>query len=117
VLFRSPRDDPKSAPPAADAPERSPEFQELTQLRAYAIWKSQGSPKGEAGEAVASSNWFRAESEVSAEVDQRAFRIWASQGKPTGAAGEAVSEPNRRRAEAELLKESGGSVPPPKANP
>jgi predicted Ser/Thr protein kinase len=100
----------------ADAPERSPEFQELTRLRAYAIWKSQGSPKGEAGDAVASSNWFRAEAEVAAEVDERAFQIWVSQGRPTGAAGDAVSEPNRRRAEAELLKESGGSVPPREEN-
>jgi serine/threonine-protein kinase len=113
-VAKSARARPADEPPSA--PERSPEFQELTGLRAYAIWKSQGSPKGEAGEAVAESNWYRAEAEVAAEVDERAFRIWESQGRPTGAAGQAVREPNRRRAEAELLKESGGSVPPRQEN-
>jgi eukaryotic-like serine/threonine-protein kinase len=90
----------------AAAPTSSPEFQRLTELRAYRIWVAQGSPVGEAGEAVRKANWFQAEAEVREEVKERAFHIWESQGRPTGAAGEAVRESNMRRAEAELLKET-----------
>ncbi|MDR3622140.1 MAG: protein kinase [Paludisphaera borealis] len=115
----APRSDASSAPgvveqqtDAPPAPEPSPEFRRLTELRAFAIWKSQGSPEGEAGDAVREPNWFQAEAEITAEVNLRAFRIWESQGRPTGAAGEAASEPNRRRAETELLKEAEGAVSP-----
>jgi hypothetical protein len=78
----------------------------LIELRAFQIWKGQGSPGGEEGRAVSRPNWLRAEAEIREEVNLRAFLIWQSQGSPTGPEGEAVSEPNRRRAEAELLEEA-----------
>ena len=95
---------PAALAPPLPAPSR--ELRELTELRAFQIWKSQGSPEGEAGQAVSESNWLRAEAEILEEVKMRAFLIWQSQGGPTGAEGGAVSESNRRRAEAELLKEA-----------
>ena len=94
----------------ADAPTSPPgpsrELRELTAMRAFQIWKSQGSPEGEAGEAVSESNWYRAEAEIREEVKMRAYQIWESQGRPTGPTGKAVSESNMRRAEAELLQEA-----------
>src|SRR5262249_17803656 len=96
-----PADEPKSK-----APERSPEFTRLVELRAYTIWHWSGRPMGAAGEAVKEKNWLEAERQIQDEVADRAYRIWERQGRPTGAAGEAVSEKHRRSAEAELLQET-----------
>ncbi len=101
-----PTPSPSPSPSPSPPPSLSPDFRELTELRAYQIWKSQGSPEGAAGEAVREANWFQAEAEIREEVKLRAFLIWQSQGAPTGAEGEAASEPNARKAEAELLKEA-----------
>jgi serine/threonine protein kinase len=96
----------KPAGPSAKAPVRSPEFQRLVELRAYAIWVKIGRPTGRAGESVKEANWLRAERQVLDEVKARAFQIWNQQGRPTGAAGDAVREKNMRSAEVQLLKET-----------
>lgn len=102
---------PPGPPKAADepesrAPERSPEFSRLVELRAYLIWHRSGRPTGPAGEAVKDKNWLEAEQQIREEVQRRAYRIWESQGSPTGEAGEALREKNLREAEAELLEET-----------
>ena len=100
--------------PQAKAPERSPEFNRLVELRAYTIWDRSGRPTGPAGEAVKEKNWLEAERQIRDEVKARAYQIWEKQGRPTGAAGEAVREKNMRAAEAELLKETeDGAASPP----
>jgi hypothetical protein len=86
------------------APVRSPEFNRLVELRAYAIWVGLGRPTGLAGELVKEKNWIEAERLIETEVKRRAFAIWVKQGSPTGPAGDAVSEENMRIAEKELLK-------------
>jgi hypothetical protein len=96
----------KPPDPSAKATQRSPEFERLVQLRAYAIWVKRGRPTGRAGESVKEANWLEAERQVLNEVKTRAFKIWDQQGRPTGAAGEAVREKNMRAAEAQLLKET-----------
>jgi eukaryotic-like serine/threonine-protein kinase len=101
-----PKDASKPPDPPANAPERSPEFLRLVQLRAYAIWVKRGRPTGRAGESVKEANWLEAERQVLNEVKARAFKIWDQQGRPTAAAGEAVRERNMRAAEAQLLKET-----------
>ncbi|WP_337173725.1 serine/threonine-protein kinase [Paludisphaera sp.] len=106
---------PAPAPPTADEPlppaEPSEAFRRLTEMRAHEIWLSQGSPEGEAGEAVSFSNWVEAENQVREAVKGRAFEIWKSQGSPTGAAGDALREPNMRLAEEQLLREALGATP------
>jgi len=101
-----PKNASKSPDPPANAPERSPEFKRLVQLRAYAIWVKRGRPTGRAGESVKEANWLEAERQILNEVKARAFQIWDRQGRPTAAAGEAVREQNMRAAEAQLLKET-----------
>jgi eukaryotic-like serine/threonine-protein kinase len=90
----------------AKAPERSPEFNRLVELRSYTIWVGQGRPTGVAGERVKDANWHEAEHQIEKEVTGRAFAIWKKQGSPTGPAGDAVKDKNMRTAEAELLKET-----------
>jgi hypothetical protein len=102
------------APPAPNkpsetvpkAPDRSPEFNRLVELRAYAIWVDMGRPEGQAGDRVKDENWHKAERQIETEVTQRAFTIWVKQGRPEGAAGAAVRDKNMRTAEAELLEET-----------
>ncbi len=96
----------KPADLAAKAPDRSPEFQRLVELRAYVIWVNCGRPTGKAGESVKEKNWLEAERQILDEVKARAFTIWVQQGRPSGAAGEAASEKNMRAAEAQLLTET-----------
>lgn len=93
-------------PPTKTAPEQSPEFKRLVELRAYMIWLKRGSPKDRAGDLVREKNWFEAERQISKEVELRAFRIWEQQGRPSAAAGEAVREKNMRAAASQLLKET-----------
>jgi eukaryotic-like serine/threonine-protein kinase len=88
------------------APVRSPEYNRLVELRAYAIWVGRGRPTGLAGELVKEKNWNEAEGQIESEVKCRAFTIWVKQGSPTGPAGDAVREVNMRIAEKELLKET-----------
>jgi hypothetical protein len=90
----------------AKAPERSPEFNRLVELRSYTIWVGQGRPTGVAGERVKDENWHEAEHQIEKEVTDRAFAIWVKQGSPTGPAGAAVEDKNMQTAEAELLKET-----------
>jgi serine/threonine protein kinase len=90
----------------ANAPEQSPEFKRLVQLRAYTIWVNRGRPTGPEGEAVKEANWLEAENQILSEVKLRAFEIWNQQGRPTDDAGEAVREKNMRAAETQLLKET-----------
>ncbi|MGB0068211.1 MAG: protein kinase [Isosphaeraceae bacterium] len=85
---------------------RSPEFTQLTKLRAYRIWVEGGSPTGQAGEAVKEKNWLEAEKQVNAEVETRAFQFWEQQGRPVGPEGEAASKKNRHIAEIQLLQET-----------
>jgi serine/threonine protein kinase len=92
--------------PDAKIPERSPDFNNLVNLRAYWIWDHSGRPTGRAGDAVKDKNWVEAERQIRDEVAARAYHIWERQGGPTGAAGEAVREKNLRSAEAELLRET-----------
>jgi serine/threonine protein kinase len=87
-------------------PDHSPEFIQLTRLRAYRIWDEEGRPQGKAGEAVKDTNWSEAERQIDAEVKARAYQLWEEQGRPEGAAGEAVREKNLRDAELQLLKET-----------
>lgn len=96
---------PLAAAPAAAA-ESSEEFRRLTEIRAHEIWVSQGSPVGEAGEAVSLTNWLAAEEQVRERVKQRAFAIWQSQGSPEGTVGDSLRESNMRLAEAQLLREA-----------
>ncbi|MDG3003514.1 serine/threonine-protein kinase [Paludisphaera mucosa] len=84
--------------------ESSVEFRELTTIRAREIWVSQGSPRGEAGQAVSLANWVNAERQIREELKARAFDIWKAQGEPAGAAGDAVRGRNMRQALSELLK-------------
>jgi len=100
-----PDDARKPADATVKAPQQSPEFKRLVQLRAYQLWVKSGRPTGRAGEAMKETNWVKAERRVLDEVTARAFKIWDEQGRPTGAAGEAVREKNMRAAEAQLLKE------------
>ena len=88
------------------APERSPEFHRLTELRAYGIWVRRGRPTGPEGERVKDQNWNEAEHQIESEVKFRAFTIWEKQGRPTGAAGDAVRDENMRVAATELLRET-----------
>jgi serine/threonine protein kinase len=92
--------------PAAKTRQRSQEFTQLVELRAYSIWHRAGRPTGAPGAAVKEKNWLKAERQIGDEVDARAYRIWEGQGRPTGAAGEAVRERNRQAAAAELLRET-----------
>jgi eukaryotic-like serine/threonine-protein kinase len=101
-----PQDARKPGEPPASAPEPSPEFKRLVELRAYAIWVHRGRPTGLAGEAVKEENWLEAERQIRNEIKARAFQLWDKQGRPTGEAGEAVREKNTRAAEAELLEET-----------
>ena len=101
---------PKTTLAATEPP--SPAFHRLTELRAFRIWVSQGSPTGTEGEAASQKNWFEAEREITKEVEQRAYKIWVSQGSRTGAEGEAVREQNMRKAELELLKEAEAPLEP-----
>jgi eukaryotic-like serine/threonine-protein kinase len=98
------RETPKQAQPKA--PERSREYTQLVEKRAYKIWHDSGRPMGPAGELVKEKNWKQAEHEIGKELEFRAFTIWVKQGRPEGAAGAAVSEKNMRSAEVELLKET-----------
>ncbi len=102
----------KAEPVPDEVEAASPEFHRLTEIRAYQIWLSQGSPTGAAGEAVSEKNWFEAERQITQEVEKRAYQLWVSQGRPAGAEGEAVRERNKRRAEADLLKEAENSTRP-----
>ena len=97
---------PVPAKTESKAPARSPEFQRLVELRAYAIWVGQGRPEGLAGELVREKNWTEAETQIENQIKCRAFIIWQKQGRPTGAAGESVADKNMRAAERELLKET-----------
>jgi eukaryotic-like serine/threonine-protein kinase len=97
---------PVPAKTESKAPARSPEFQRLVELRAYAIWVAQGRPEGVAGELVREKNWTEAETKITSEIKCRAFAIWDKQGRPTGPAGEAASEKNMREAERVMLKET-----------
>ena len=90
----------------AKAPERSPEFKRLIELRAYLIWVKAGRIKDTDDGSVSKKNWLEAEKQIQIEVEQRAFEIWTKQGKPAKEAGEAVREKNMRAAEAQLLKET-----------
>ena len=110
-----PSTSPASSRPSQDGPARSPEFNRLVELRAYAIWVGQGVPTGLAGELVKEKNWKEAERQIETEVKARAFTIWVKQGRPTGAAGDAVREKNMRIAEKELLKETEDRVDSPPA--
>ena len=85
---------------------RSPEFTQLTKLRACRIWVEGGRPTGQAGEAVKEKNWLEAEKQVNAEVETRAFQFWEQQGRPVGPEGEAASKKNRHIAEIQLLQET-----------
>jgi serine/threonine protein kinase len=99
--------DPANPPnEATNAPDCSPEFKRLVELRAYAIWVASGRPTGEEGEAVKDKNWLEAERQIQKQVNDRAFKIWQEQGRPSAAAGEAVREQNMRAAEVQLLKET-----------
>jgi serine/threonine protein kinase len=104
---------PDAPPSQADAPPSEPTeaFRRLTEIRAHEIWVSQGSPEGEAGEAVSEANWLEAEGQVRELVKQRAFEIWRSQGSPTGAVGDALREANMRLAESQLLHEAEHPAP------
>lgn len=90
----------------SSAEQRSPEFTQLTRLRAYNLWVGQGKPEGAAGDAVELKNWIEAEKQIEKEVDARAYSLWEQQGRPTGAAGETASVLNRRTAEKQLLRET-----------
>jgi eukaryotic-like serine/threonine-protein kinase len=90
----------------AKAPEQSPEFKRLVELRAYSIWVKGGRLKDTDDDSVSKKNWLEAEKQILSEVECRAFEIWNKQGRPTEAAGEAVREKNMRAAEAQLLKET-----------
>ena len=107
---------PPAPPPPAAAPPAEPteEFRRLTEIRAHEIWVSQGSPVGEAGEAVSLANWLAAEEQVRERVKQRAFEIWKSQGSPSGAVGDSLRESNMRLAEAQLLREAEQPAPAPR---
>jgi serine/threonine protein kinase len=96
----------KSAGAELGPAPRSPEFTQLTQLRAYRIWVEAGRPTGKAGEAVKEQNWVEAEKQVNAEVEARAFQFWEQQGRPVGPEGEAASKKNRHIAEIQLLQET-----------
>ncbi len=107
-----PAANPNQAPPATGpkelrerANERSPEYRQLVEKRAYAIWQRDGAPGGEAGKAAEERNWIEAKRQIDKEVEERAYQIWVQQGSPTGDAGASASEKNRRTAEVELLKE------------
>jgi serine/threonine protein kinase len=97
---------PELKQPEKPAPVRSPEFNRLVELRAYAIWVGHGRPTGLAGELVKEKNWNEAEGLIETEVKRRAFAIWVKQGSPIGPAGDAVREENMRSAAKELLKET-----------
>ncbi len=84
---------------------RSTEFTRMTRLRAYRLWVEQGSPMGEAGEAVKDKNWAEAERQIEREAKERAYSLWEREGRPTGAEGEAVREKNYRTAEVQMLQE------------
>lgn len=103
--------DPAPAPPQPK-PE-SPERHKLIELRAFEIWKAQGSPEGEAGQAVAGENWAKAVHEIDQAIKLRAFKIWQAQGSPQGEKGAKLAEPNERQAERELLQEALNAPPPP----
>jgi eukaryotic-like serine/threonine-protein kinase len=103
----TPKNASKTPDPATKAaPEQSPEFKRLVELRAYSIWVKRGRPKARPGDGMTEKNWSEAEQQISKEVTQRAFKIWVKQGRPSQAAGEAVREKNMRAAEAQLLKET-----------
>jgi hypothetical protein len=98
------QEQPAAAEPAS--PSRSPEFNKLTELRAYRIWVEVGRPTGKLGEAVEKRNWAEAEKQVSAELEARAFQFWVQQGRPEGPEGEAASKKNLHLAELQLLQET-----------
>jgi serine/threonine protein kinase len=112
ALVTAPQNRPGAAPAAkndlsaAPKPEHSPEFDQLTRLRAYQLWVEQGRPDGKAGAAVKDKNWSEAERQIDSEVKARAYQFWEEQGRPEGAAGEAVREKNLRDAERQLLQET-----------
>ncbi len=89
-----------------DPAPRSPEFNKLTELRAYRIWVEVGRPTGKLGEAVEKRNWAEAEKQVNAEVEARAFQFWVQQGRPMGPEGESASKKNLHMAELQLLQET-----------
>ncbi len=90
----------------AEPNPQSPEFQRLTESRAYKIWVNSGRPTGDAGALVQLPNWLEAQKQIEAEVRKRAYDLWQRQGRPTGPEGEAASKKNRHDAEVQLLDET-----------
>ncbi|HWE36809.1 MAG TPA: protein kinase [Isosphaeraceae bacterium] len=105
---KAPQPDPKPKP------KRSALFLKLTERKAVAIWKAQGSPTGAAGKAVELENWYEAERRVEDEVGKIAYRIWEERGRATGAEGDAQREANWEAAERRLYKQTTGEEPPPR---
>jgi serine/threonine protein kinase len=96
---------PKATPsPAPDPPRPERDMldeaqHKLVELRAFLSWIEQGKPKGPEGEAVAKTNWFKAEREMKEQVERTAYQLWESSGRPTGEAGRLAAKANRLAAQ------------------